>query len=191
MMRFMKPGLAMVGAALAVVLLSTPAMSASITVNFAAFNGNGPGDIGISQSVGTGLYSIPAGESIISAIFSSTFGNSTVPNTAIMSVFVDGILMGQCASKLDPCWVAQIPTPFEYTFASAEFPTLGDGAALLTILQTDTETIRLGASLLRIETAPSDLTPTPEPASLTLMAIGLTGAASAAWRRRKRARPDA
>jgi hypothetical protein len=93
------------------------------------------------------------------------------------------------------CWnkPAQPPTPFSHSFLPSELADLADGFALFTVHQTADHTIRLGSSVFTIETAALDpgVTATPEPASITLMAIGLAGAASAAWRRRMRPRPDA
>lgn len=191
MTRSMKPALVVV-AAIAMFLVSSPAMATTISFTLPEFNGNGIVDIGSTFTFGSVTYTIPAGEAVISAIFSSTFGNSTIPNTAIMEVFVDSVLVGQCASILDPCWTkpTQPPTSFSHIFTPGELADLVDEAALLQVHQTDIDTIRLGVSSLTIETGPSDLTPTPEPASLALMAVGLTGAVSAAWRRR-RSRPDA
>jgi hypothetical protein len=195
MARFGKSGLVVMGALLAMLLVSSPAMATTISFTFPEFNGNGPVDNGLTLGFASAGYVIPAGETIISAIFSSSYGNSAVPNTSIMEVFVDSVLVGQCASTADVCWnkPAQPPTPFSHSFLPSELADLADGFALFTVHQTADHTIRLGSSVFTIETAALDpgVTATPEPASITLMAIGLAGAASAAWRRRMRPRPDA
>jgi hypothetical protein len=191
MTRFQTPTL-IVLAAIAMLLVSSPTMATTISAGLLEYSGPlntiPPG----AQIVNTFTYVLPAGETIVAAIFSSTFGNSAEASSAVMKVSLDGVLVGECPNRAAPCWAndTDIPTPFAHTFTAAEFAVLTDGSALLSILQTDLLTARLGASLLTIETAPSDLAATPEPASLTLMAIGLTGAVSAAWRR-MRPRPDA
>ena len=190
MTRFPTPTL-IVMAAIAMFLVSSPAMATTITADLPQFSG--PLDtipVPPLQTVGTFTYTLPTGETIVSALFKSTFGNEFFPNTAPMNVLVDGILVGQCADAADPCNSGANNTAIFHTFTKSDFAALADGLAILQVDQIALRTARLGASSLVIETATSDLAATPQPASLTLMAIGLTGAVSAAWRR-MRPRPDA
>ena len=122
-----------------------------------------------------GTMSFPAG-TVVSAVFSSTFGNSTVPNTAIMSVFVNGVDVGDCASASDPCWGAGSPTPFTYVYTAGDLASLNSGLADLTINQTDCCVIRLGVSTLVVTTV-------PEPGSMLLLGSGILGLAGAIRRK--------
>jgi len=142
---------------------------------------NGVGIYPATETVGTFVYSIPPGEFIVSAVYSSTLGNSTVPNTAVMDVIVDGLVVGSCLSPSDPCWFGGSPIPFSYTFAPADFALLSDGSALLSVDQLDCCVIRLGASSLTIETAL-----VPEPGSLVLFGLGLLAFGTLQFRRRRR-----
>jgi len=191
MIRFLKPSLMVIVATL-IFLVSSPAMALTFTLGeFNGLTANVPID---PQVVGTFSFAIPTGQVIVSAIFSSTLGNGTDTSTAVMKVSLDGVLVGECPNRAAFCWdnLSGPVTPFTHPFTATELAVLADGSAQLSILQTDLFTARLGVSSLTIETADSDpnLASTPEPASLALMAVGLTGAVSAAWRRR-RARPDA
>ncbi len=122
-----------------------------------------------APTTGTPLpFSVPAGQAITSASFSSTFGNTTVSSTTSLDVFVNGVNVGSCT---DACWATQAPTPFNYNFTSAQFASL-IGPLDLSIDQTDWGYIRLGASTLTINTSP---VATPEPGTLALLAIGLFG----------------
>ena len=116
--------------------------------------------------VGSFSYTIPIGQRIVAAVFSSTFGNSTVTNTAGVDVSAGGIMVGSCAA-LAPCDTAATVTPFSFTFLPSSFSTLASGSLVVTATQTSGNIIRLGTETLSITTA------TPEPGSVALLGLGL------------------
>ncbi len=147
---------------------SFPLAAGTITATLPEFNGIliSSGFPQPSVNAGTFSYSIPNGQFITSAVFSSTFGNSKVGNSAGVDVQVGGILAGSCPA-LAICDTGLIPTPFSYTFQPGAFAALGSGSLAVTATQTSGNIIRLGAETLTITTN------TPEPASILLFALGL------------------
>jgi len=161
-------------AAALVCLVSTTSAKADV-IDLTWVEQNGTGTLPFTIDAGPLTFTIPSGQSIVSAVFTSTLGNSTVPNTAVMNVFVNSVLVGTCAEGDPVCANSTSPIPFTYTFTAADLLTLAGGVADLTITQTDCCVIRLGASELVITTAP---TAAPEPGTLALMGFGLLGLAA-------------
>jgi hypothetical protein len=155
--------------------------ASNITLTTGEFNGPlvTSGFPAAAIDVATFNYTIPNGEFIVSASFSSTFGNSSFANSAGVDVFVGGIAVGSCA-PLASCDTGNAVTPFSYTFQPADFATLDSGSVTVTAVQRSGNIIRLGTESLNINTASA----TPEPASFGLIGAGLAGLA---WVRRKRA----
>lgn len=122
---------------------------------------NGPDNpvLPYTLDAGSQSYTIPAGETILSADFASTMGNSSVASTAVMDVFVNGVLVGTCPDRNAPCWNGLVP--FTYNFLASELSALAGGSADLTVTQTDCCVIRLGASDLTITTGTSGSVPEP------------------------------
>src|SRR5215470_17028966 len=170
-------------AALLCLFSGISAKADTLTVTWGEVNGPDlfPGFFTGTIDAGAMPFTIPSGQTIVGAIFSSTLGNSNPldfdGSTAVMTVDVNGVQVGSCPDKSSPCWIGTgSPIPFTYTFTSADLLALGSGTADLTITQTDCCVIRLGASTLVITTSPT--TATPEPGSLALLGFGVLGLAA-------------
>ena len=116
--------------------------------------------------IGSFNYSIPAGQNIVAAVYTSTFGNSVVPNSAGVDVSVAGILVGSCPA-LAACDVANSVTPFSFNFQPSDFSKLASGSLIVSAVQNSGKIIRLGSETLTITTG------TPEPGSIALLGVGL------------------
>lgn len=148
------------------------------TVTLPAYTGAGVNNK--TETVGTFLFNLPAGESIVSAVLSGFWGNSGQYTTAGQLVYADGLQVASCASG-DTCWAAKSsPMAWSYTFTANQFSALLDGQLTLTDKQIACCQIRLGATTLTIETAPA----VPEPETYAMMLVGL---AAVAWVSRRKA----
>jgi hypothetical protein len=156
--------------------------AAVITATLPEFNGtlNVSGFPLPAVNVGTFNYSIPAGNQILSAVFSSTFGNSSFPNSAGVDVRVGGVLVAECPA-LAACDVANAPTPFNYSFTPAQFAALISGSAPVTATQISGNIVKLGVETLTITTGSLS---TPEPASFAMLGIGVAGLGLFRFRKR-------
>lgn len=161
----------LLAAALAASTIATSANATTIVSTLPEYNGNG--NIA-NTAIGAFNYVIPLGETIISATFASSFGNSTVSSSAEGQVTLDGVVAGTCTSS-GLCSGSTVP--FTYNFLPGQFSLLADGSASLFYNQTGCCVIRLGKSTLTIETGA-----VPEPATWLMMILGF-GAIGAAMRR--------
>jgi PEP-CTERM motif len=173
---------------LTLLLIPSPSKADSFTFNWAELNGpdvsapNGP-SLPFTLDAGSLVFMVPAGQTIVDAVFSSTLGNSIVGSTAVMNVFVNTVRVGSCPSFLSPCaQFGQAPIPFTHSFTPTELLALATGSVDLSVVQSGCCVIRLGDSTLTIDTVPA--TATPEPATLAMLGTGLFGLA--ALRRRNR-----
>lgn len=141
------------------------------------FNGNGANG---TESWGTLTFSIPLGESAVSAVLSGVFGNSQNATTSVHSVFADGILVASCPNTSALCWGSG-PNPWSYTFSGAELSIFNDGMVVMTTTQTDCCVVREGALSLRGTT---DASSVPEPSAMALALAGLLALRSTSRRRR-------
>jgi PEP-CTERM motif len=174
-LNLMKKSFAIYFLAAAVLCLVSGFSAKADTITLSWGEQNGTGTLPFTIDAGTLAFTVPTGQSIVGAVFSSTLGNSTIPNTAVMNVFVNGVLVGACLPGDPVCATSAVPTPFSYTYTTADLLSLATGLADLTITQTDCCVIRLGDSTLVITTAP---TAAPEPGSLALLGLGVFGLAA-------------
>lgn len=137
-------------------------------------------------TIGTVNFTIPPNERVASATISGFWGSVDVPaSTAGVDLVLDGIVVAQCVKPAADCWVdSSSQRPWSYTFSKQDLPTLADGTATLTAVQTSEISVRLGASTLVIETEPADRIPTLSALPLLALAAGLALAGGLAARRR-------
>ncbi len=163
----------------AAALLSAASANATVFV-FTADPFNGITALG-PQLVTSWNMVVPDGEVILSANFTSSFGNlPNNPSSGEGNVTVGGIVVATCVAP-DPCTSSPtgFPTPFSYDFVSSQFSSLvGDIDLVYTI--TGRGRPRLGASTLTITTGG----PVPEPANWAMLIAGF-GLVGAAMRRRR------
>lgn len=161
----------------ATALMSAASANAAVVIyNLGAFDGlNSVGN----QTVGSWNVVAPLGQEILSANFTSTFGNDEVPSTAIGQLTLGGILVAQCLPQSD-CTepLSGLPTPISYDFTSGQFASLL-GNIDLVYNQTGCCVPRLGPSTLTITFG----APVPEPANWALLIAGF-GLVGVAMRRR-------
>ena len=169
-------------------LQSTSAYADTITLHLPEFNGarhevfeNFPL---APVTIGTFTFALGSDVRLLKATLTSTFGNSTVANTAGVDYFLDGTRVAQCV-RFAACYFTQTPLPWTHASTGASLSAFADGEAVLTAVQTSEFNIRTGVSTLSLLTSgPSS--PTPEPA--TFLLLGAASACAAARRVRPRRR---
>jgi hypothetical protein len=119
-----------------------------------------------------GTFNILAGDA--SATISGFFGNSVVPNSSGVDVYLGSILVAQCIEGPGACYTGSTSTMWSYTLTGAQLASLGTGFVDLSALQTSQYVVRLGMTTL-------DQVPAPEPTSLMLLGISTIGVS--VWRK--------
>lgn len=130
-------------------------------------------------TVGTFNFVIPTGEEVVSAKVFGQWGNSVAPTTAHNEIDLDGIKVANTHEALPDPYTAYFVN-WSYDFNPGQFSIFGNGQADLGTQMLSESFVRMGATTLQLETAP---TPTPEPSS---MILGIMGISSMLGLRRKK-----
>jgi hypothetical protein len=160
-------------------------ISSTIGVFDEPANFSGPFPTAIAN-LGNFTFSLPAGFVVAGATISGTFGNNDVPGltnvTADSDYYVDGnaIEVAACDSPdpsglglslpCDSGSVSGAPTPWSYTFTGAQLTTLSSafaaGSLDFNVIQNYYGAVETGPITL-------DIVPTPEPAPISFVLLGL------------------
>lgn len=133
------------------------ATATTIVLAFPAFSGQViEGGFPISAIVGQQELKIPAGETIVSATVSGTWGNPEWPQgTAGTDVMLEGVLVARCLKPDPNCWGPTAgAVPWTRQLAMNERALLKPGIVTLTAVQTSDTRVRLGDTTLTITTRP-------------------------------------
>lgn len=150
-----------------------PSMAAAQTYTLPQFNGDGT-----VAATTIGTFTFAPGQTFTSALFVSSFGNSSVNSSAEGFLTLDGITVGTCPST-GPCNSGP-GLPISFSFSPSDFSIFADGSATLVYNQTGCCVIRLGESTLTLSAVTGAV---PEPGTWAMMLVGF-GAMGVSLRRR-------
>lgn len=143
-----------------------------------------------SISIGTFSFAIPAGEVVMGASISGTFGDVNLGTTALTDLFVMGgnIEVAECDATgggtiFPPCATGTVDgslVPWSYTFTSTDLSNLASNFSAGTL---DFTAVQNGFGSVVVGTPVLDIQVSPEPGTIVTLAGGLL--ALAALRLRK------
>jgi opacity protein-like surface antigen len=149
--------------------------SFTLTTTLPEFSGDPYSDPGPFPSYLVGTFPVAAGYGTIT--ISGTFGNSVVPDSAGVDLFVGSptvgfFLIAQCF-EYDPCWSGSTPTPWSGSGSG----TFSDDTWSLFASQTSGTAVQLGVTTI------TEVATTPEPSTFLLLGTGLLTIAGGLRRR--------
>jgi hypothetical protein len=117
---------------------------------------NSPEDVGATYRVGTFDFTLPFGSTVLSATLSGTYGNSNVPNSSGVDIFLGGNLVNSCSADASAaCQNSESPIPWSANINVNQTPNLDLGSTFMNVTQTSPFDIRLGPTTLTIVISPS------------------------------------
>lgn len=136
-------------------------------------------------TIGAFDFTIPAGDQVVGATISGTFGDVNIPVTALTDLYVDSgsIQVAGCDDPSAPCAAGTVDgslVPWSYTFTPTQLSELSSdfaaGSLDFTAVQNSFGAVVVGTPTLDLQVA-------PEPSYIFPLAGGLL--ALITWRRRK------
>jgi hypothetical protein len=154
----------------------------TIIADIPGYNGpRNPGGYPLTLDIGTFTYpAITSDEEIISATFTSLWGNPGYAGTAASDLLVAGVQVGSCnfgsTCEFQPDVIPD--DVINYTFTPSEFSLLTSGSVAVQAIQHEDVAVQISEEQLTIQ-----MVSVPEPSSLALLGLSLLGIGFLACRR--------